>query len=48
MLNKKASIVLLIVRLIKKKHNINEWMFPEPKSSGVSVKVELYLSALFI
>ena len=42
MLNGKATIVLLTVGLVKRTF-INEY-FPEPKSSGGRLKVELYLS----
>ena len=48
MLNRKATIVLLAVELMKKKHSLNEKVmseyFPEPKSLGGRVKVELDLS----
>ena len=47
MLNRKATIVLLAVELMKK-HSLNEKdmseYFPEPKSLGGRVKVELDLS----
>ena len=44
MLNGKATIVLLIVRLIKKTwYKMSEY-FEEPKSSGGRVKVEVDLS----
>ena len=43
MLNGKATIVLLIVGLIKKAAKMSEY-FPKPKSLGANVKVELDLS----
>ena len=43
MLNGKASIVVLTVGLIKR-HSIMSEYFPEPKSSGGRVKIELGLS----
>ena len=43
MVNGKATIVLLTVGSIKKTFKICEY-FPEPKSLGGRVKIELYLS----
>ena len=44
MLNGNATIILLADRL-KKRHSINEWIFPKLKFFGERVKVELDLSS---
>ena len=44
MLNGNATIVLLTVGLIKKDIVLMSGYFPEPKSSGGKVKIELDLS----
>ena len=44
MLNGNATIILLADGL-KKRHNINEWIFPKLEFFGERVKVELDLSS---